>query len=211
VQHPSGQDDLAGLLGQAQSPIVLTAESTLDPDAVEALQHLKAALGAETGQKLTIGIIPGSCCGPAHRSLGLTPGSSGFYADQLLSKAGKGEIKGMILQTGLYPGLETPSPAVMQGISGLQCLVLFSSFRSPLLEAAHVVIPRAVSYEEEATFVAGDGTQCVGSRAVAPPEGVRSGQQVLADLLERLGSAAVIKDLQAIRKEAASLLSSKKN
>ncbi|MEW6663946.1 MAG: FAD-dependent oxidoreductase [Thermodesulfobacteriota bacterium] len=207
VQNPGGQEGLAPMLGKAQSPILLTAESALDPEAVEALQNLKSGMG----QKVTLGIIPGSSCGPAHRPLGLTPGVSGLYADQMLSEAEKGGIKGMIVQTGLYPGFETPSQAVIKGLSGLQCLVLVASFKSPLLDAAHVVIPRGLGYEEEATFVAGDGSWCTGARAVAPPSGVRSGQQVLADLLGRLAGGAGITDLDAVRKEAASLLSGKQS
>ncbi len=78
------------------------------------------------------------------------------------------------------------------------------------MESAHVVIPTALSFEGEGTLVSGDGTQQACAKAVAPPEGVRPAWQVLADLLEKLGGADGVKDFDAIRKEAASLLSGKK-
>jgi formate dehydrogenase major subunit len=207
VQGTAGEKELAGMFGAAKSPILMTAESALDADGVDALRRLKAGLGPEAGRNISLGVIPAMACGYASRVLGLTPGSPGLYADQMLSEAGKGKIKGMILRSGLVPALESASSTVIQGISGLQFLVLLSTFRNPVMESAHVVLPIALSFEEDAVFVSGDGTPRTCGKAVAPPDGVRSGLQVLADLSERLGVAAGAKDFDAIRKEAATLLS----
>jgi predicted molibdopterin-dependent oxidoreductase YjgC len=116
----------------------------------------------------------------------------------------------MVLQSGLVPALETVSPVLSKGLSDLKCLVLLAGFRSPLLEAAHVVLPAALGFEEEGVFVSGDGTMCTCAKTVEPPEGVRAGRQVLSDLLVRLGSPGEAKDSATLRNEALALLSGSK-
>jgi predicted molibdopterin-dependent oxidoreductase YjgC len=207
LQKASGQAELAGMLEAAKSPILLTAESALDAEGVNALQTLNAGFEKDAGRKISLGVIPATACGNASRVLGLTPGSSGLYADQMLSDAGKAKLKGMVLQSGLVPALETVSPALGKGLSDLKCLVLLAGFRSPLADAAHVILPTALGFEEEGVFVSGDGTRRTCARAVAPPEGVRAGRQVLSDLLTRLGSPGEAKDSDTLRKDALALLS----
>lgn len=67
-----------------------------------------------------------------------------------------------------------------QGVLGT--LVVVGALRSPLVEAADVVLPGATSLEKDACYVNDQGRVQPASRAVEPPGEAREDWQVLTDL-----------------------------
>ena len=129
------------------------------------------------------------------------PEAAGGSADRILEELESGRIKGMLVHSGLNPEEDRISRRLTGALRNLDFLVLQTFCHEPLVELAHVVLPRCLSMESEGTFVSGDGRQTECSPAVPPPAGLLPDWRVLGTLLERMNGPASPETLAELQNE----------
>ena len=153
--------------------------------------------GREHGQKCDQ--LPGyrSISDPAGRAhvagvWGVDPATlpqAGVPAIDLFSRFGR-EVRALFVH-GSNPVVSAPNAsAVRDRLSALELLVVCDLVPNETTALADVVLPVTQWAEEEGTMTNLEGRVLRRRRAVAPPSGVRSELDVLADLAARLGCAA---------------------
>jgi NADH-quinone oxidoreductase subunit G len=143
------------------------------------LQWIANAIGAKSG---TIGEAANSVGGYL---AGATPGTNGKNARTMLEQP-----LGAYLLWGLEPELDCADPALARrALSAASAVIAFSSFQSPALAAAHVVLPIATFAETAGTFVNCEGTQQSFNGVTPPPGEARPGWKVLRVLGNQLDLA----------------------
>jgi NADH-quinone oxidoreductase subunit G len=89
---------------------------------------------------------------------------------------------------GLEPELDCADPAsARRALGAAEAVIAFSSFRSPYLDCAHVVLPIAAFAETAGTFVNCEGRAQTFNGAVPAPGEARPGWKVLRVLGNELG------------------------
>ena len=135
---------LRSSLASAKRPVVLWDEADLaaDPAAARALADALAA--APAARQLELGA---EVNGAGLRALGLPAAAEGF-----LDAALAGEV-GTLLAVHADPLSEAGAAAWDQALPRMGHVVAIASHRSPLTEAANVVLPAATGYEQEGVYV----------------------------------------------------------
>lgn len=163
------------LLSGERSAILLGAYATQHPDA--ALIHLlsrriaslsKAAFGVFTEGANSAGL-----------SLARAMPTTGLDARAMFETP----LQAYVLW-GVEPELDSAYPAAaLAALEQASCVISFSAFRSPALESyADVILPIALFAETAGTYINLEGKWQSMQPATLPPEGVKTGWQVLCDL-----------------------------
>jgi NADH-quinone oxidoreductase subunit G len=133
------------------------------------LEWIAQAIGARAG---VLGEAANSVGGYL---AGAVPGPGGRNARSMLAQP----LPAYLLW-GLEPELDCADPAAAcAALAAAEAVVAFSSFRSPALDAAHVVLPIAAFAETAGTFVNCEGRAQTFNGAVPAPGEARPGWKVL--------------------------------
>jgi NADH-quinone oxidoreductase subunit G len=133
------------------------------------LEWIAQAIGARAG---VLGEAANSVGGYL---AGAVPGAGGRNARSMLAQP----LPAYLLW-GLEPELDCADPAAARAaLAAAEAVVAFSSFRSPALDAAHVVLPIAAFAETAGTFVNCEGRAQTFNGAVPAPGEARPGWKVL--------------------------------
>jgi assimilatory nitrate reductase catalytic subunit len=117
----------------------------------------------------------------------------GMPAVRLLQSLGTRDGPKVLLVHGSNLMVSAPNTrAVADRLAALDLLVVCDVVPSETAMLADVVLPVPQWAEEEGTMTSLEGRVLRRRRAVAPPPGVRSELQILADLADRLGSAVAM-------------------
>ncbi|MBI4776747.1 MAG: FAD-dependent oxidoreductase [Deltaproteobacteria bacterium] len=122
-------------------------------------------------------------------------------ADRILAELEAGRIKGLVLHSGLNPEKERISNRLSGALNHLDFLVLLTFCHEPLVEHAHVVLPRCLCLESEGAFVRGDSQTIRCSPAAAPPAGLLPDWRVLGEILQRMDGPAPFETLAKVQEE----------
>ncbi len=211
-------------LATARGVVILAAESDLGGEGLAAFQRLASAAASRPGRLPALGLIPSTPNGRGALSAGLSPwrlpgarplneanrqafarvlgafppAEPGLFADQILTGAEEGRIKGLVVQAGLNPALERTSVSLLQAAARVDFLVVLACLPEPLCQSAKVVLPRALCLETVGEFVDGSG-RAARAEAAAPPSGFRDGVRALGGLLRAMGGPVGLDETEAVR------------
>jgi NADH-quinone oxidoreductase subunit G len=165
---------VAAALKDAKAGAVLLGNlATAHPD-YSLIRSLATAIADAAGAKL--GYLPEAANSVGARIAGALPQAEGKNADTMLNDPCKG-----YLLLGVEPGRDFWNPArARKALSGAQCVVALSSFRSPDLEAvADVILPLAGFAETSGTYVNAQGDWQSFAGATVPVGEARPGWKIL--------------------------------
>jgi NADH-quinone oxidoreductase subunit G len=106
--------------------------------------------------------------------------------EELIARAGKGELKAMWIVGG-YPRAHWASKELVAAVGKVEFLVVQDLFESKLTAAAHLVLPSCAWLEREGTFMNHAGLLQPFDRAVKPPDGAMSDGQYLWAMTQQPG------------------------
>jgi NADH-quinone oxidoreductase subunit G len=192
------------LKGAGNSAVLLGNLATAHPD-YSLIRALAAAIADAAGAKL--GYLPEASNSVGARIAGALPRGDGKNANEMLEQSCKG-----YLLLGVEPGKDCWNPALAhKALSGAECVVALSSFRSADLEGvADVILPLAGFAETSGTYVNAQGTWQSFAGATVPMGEARPGWKilrVLGNLLDVQGFDQVSSDevLAEVKSAAADL------
>jgi len=111
-----------------------------------------------------------------------------------------GTIQGLLVLNGI-PDVSLPAELV-EAAKKAQFLALSDLLKSPLAEAAHVVIPATAWAEKDGTFMNIDGRVQRIRKAVEPPVTARAEAQWLQEALVALGARPALTSVEGVFREA---------
>jgi NADH-quinone oxidoreductase subunit G len=192
------------LKGAADGAVLLGNLATAHPD-YSLIRALGAAIATAAGAKL--GYLPEATNSVGARIAGALPRGDGKNACAMLEQSCKG-----YLLLGVEPGKDFWNPSLARkALSGAECVVALSAFRSPDLEAvADVILPLAGFAETSGTYVNAQGSWQSFAGATVPLGEARPGWKilrVLGNLLNLQGFDQVSSDevLAEVKSAAADL------
>jgi len=169
---------------------------------------LPLALRGNTRGALEMGAapdqLPGPCAldddsarGRLARAWGRDPAlERGLDVERMIS-----EVAGLIVVAD-DPPVSLPSDAsARRALAELDCLIVLDALVTPTVEAAHVALPIASPAETDGTFTSMEGRIQWLRPGAPPPEGARSGWQVLAELGAGLGLPQVYRSADDVLDE----------
>jgi predicted molibdopterin-dependent oxidoreductase YjgC len=112
--------------------------------------------------------------------------AKGLSAVEMFQAAAKGKLKALFV-VGENPLITLPTALVEDGLKALELLVVQDMFRSETAEGAHVFLPALSFAESDGTFTNCEGRIQRVRRALEPPDGVRWGGEVFADVASFMG------------------------
>ncbi len=181
-------DKAAGMLIQARKCLILTDESLMVNDVrVYLLKELRALLGENT----STGVLFKSCNGfGALRSgavSGYLPGFqrsvTGMCGHEILSAAGRGEIKALYLL-----GIDSDDAnALARARKGAELIICHSMFMNEAAAHADVIFPGAAFCEKDGTITNTAGVAQAQAIALNPPGSARSEAVVMDEIRKRMG------------------------
>jgi NADH-quinone oxidoreductase subunit G len=199
-------EGVAALLGSGS---LTTEESFLLARVGALLESPHRSIWVDSGPARAIpnphGGVTGRDAAPNRRGAelaGLVPGPGALDAEHLLIEKGAAECSSVFVADSDF-GRAASDPKVVERLRQTRFLAVMGWAETPLARAADVVLPAATHAEREGTFVNCQGRVQRFAAAFPPPAQVRSGLEILADLLARFEpkwasvSAATVFDLMA--------------
>jgi NADH-quinone oxidoreductase subunit G len=171
--------ELHAPLRAARRPVVLWDEADLAADPAAAAALALALEGAPAALQLE---LAADVNGAGLRAIGLPAAAEGF-----LDAARAGEI-GTLLAVHADPLTEAGAAAWDAALPRMGHLIVIASHRSPLTEAANVVLPAATGYEQEGVYVSmAKRAQRARPGSLGPAESAPA-WEILIALAHRLGA-----------------------
>jgi formate dehydrogenase major subunit len=165
------KDDLeiiAREYSQAKKPFIIYGEKLLSSD-VNAVSGL-ATLAAVTGNSKGI--------------MSLKPAANSRGAWEM------GLAEGIMVKPEclyLLLGDDTTDKNLLKQIEGLDYLVVQTSYRSPAVEKADVVLPSPIWAERSGSYITLDGRSVKAQRVLKPVDGIKQDEEILTMIAEKLG------------------------
>jgi len=195
---PELLQEAAQWLGQAKRPAFICSpplgQGSNGVEQITALANLAVLCGAFSGGKGFHWVGPQSnMVGAVEMGAApaLLPGyasakGKGLSAGEQFQTAAKGKLKALFV-VGEDPLNTLPRGMVEEGLKSLEFLVVQDMFLSETAERAHVFLPALSFAETDGTFTNCEGRVQRLQRAVDPPEGLRWGGEVFADVASFMG------------------------
>ncbi len=190
--------EAAQWLGQARRPAFVCSpplgQRANGVDQITALANLALLCGALSDgkgfhwvgpQSNMVGVVEMGAA-PALLPGYVRPKGKGLSAVEQFQSAAQGKLKALFI-VGEDPLLTLPRFLVEEGLAALEFLVVQDMFLSETAERAHVFLPALSFAESEGTFTNCEGRVQRLRRAVEPPEGLRWGGEVFADVASFMG------------------------
>jgi NADH-quinone oxidoreductase subunit G len=181
-------EGVAAFLG---SGFLTTEEAFLLARVATLLDSPHRSVWVDSGPPRTIPNLAGGVTGrdaaPNRRGVelaGLVPGPGGVDAETLLIEKGAADCSSLFVADSDF-GKAASDPKVVERLRQTRFLAVMGYADTPLARAADVVLPAATHAEREGTFVNCQGRLQRFAAAYPPPAQVRSGLEILADLLSR--------------------------
>lgn len=175
--------------------LVLGAESSLVSGSQAGFSQFLSTLAAGQSGAVHFGMVPAVPAGRALHRAGISPAhypghrrvnqrnraiiqkvaerplapEPGLFAHQILAAAAEGRIKGLIIQGGHNPAWQRISQPLLTAARQVECLVVLATSHGPLVEQAHLVLPKLLCFESGGTYVTADGA----THEVSPPTSPR--------------------------------------
>ncbi len=207
--------------------LVLGAESSLVSGSQAGFSQFLSTLAAGQSGSVHFGMVPAVPAGRALHRAGISPAhypghrrvnqrnraiiqkvaerhlapEPGLFAHQILAAAAEGRVKGLIIQGGPNPAWQRISQPLLTAARQVERLVVLATSHGPLVEQAHLVLPKLLCFESGGTYVTADGATHEVSPAHQPPPGTRPDWQVLAQATRALGGPAGPEDLVGVQSE----------
>ncbi len=181
-------EGVAAFLG---SGFMTTEEAFLFARIAILLESPHRSIWVDSGPARTIpnphGGVTGHDAAPNRRGVelaGLVPGKQALDAEALLIEQGAANCSALFVADSDF-GRAASDPKVVERLRQSRFLVVMGWADTPLARAADVVLPAATHAERDGTFVNAQGRLQRFTAAFPPPGQVRSGLEILAELLSR--------------------------
>ncbi len=134
------------------------------------------------------------------------PENGYFFASDMWDMILDGKLKGLYVMGQDFALSEGNITKVHRALRELDLLIVQDIFMNKTAEFAHVVLPAASYAEKDGTFVNTERRVQLVRKAIDPPAGAKTDQQILCDLSERMGYPMNYTSAEAIWEEMRQLI-----
>jgi len=172
--------DTAEMLGKSQHSIVVYGEGILqhrNSELITALLNLAAVSGSQSGGKPRIISLK-----PKGNSRGIWDMGIANASESVINNLAQNGVKALylLLADDYVEARELPGLP-----KGIEFMVVQSSYLSPLVQKANVVLPSPIWTEIGGNYITLDGVPISASRLINPPDGVKADWETISEISRR--------------------------
>jgi len=172
--------DTAEMLGKSQHSIVVYGEGILqhrNSELITALLNLAAVSGSQSGGKPRIISLK-----PKGNSRGVWDMGIANASESVINNLAQNGVKALylLLADDYVEARELPGLP-----KGIEFMVVQSSYLSPLVQKANVVLPSPIWTEIGGNYITLDGVPISASRLINPPDGVKADWETISEISRR--------------------------